>query len=95
MKMTILDRDDEITHIVLTGRLDTTGVVAIEQSFSAATAAQGRSAIVDLSDIVRAWFRAPRTCPGSQKSVLRGDSQNLYPIALSATNACGESWSDG
>ncbi len=51
MKMTILDRDDEITHIVLTGRLDTTGVVAIEQSFSAVTAAQGRSAIVDLSDI--------------------------------------------
>ncbi len=51
MKMTILERDDGITHVVLTGRLDTTGTADIEDVFSAATTARQRSAIVDLSEI--------------------------------------------
>lgn len=51
MKMTILERDDDITHVVLSGRLDTTGVEEINESFSEATAARKRSAIIDLSEI--------------------------------------------
>jgi serine/threonine-protein kinase RsbW len=51
MKMTILKRDDDITHVVLTGRLDTTGTEEISEVFSEATAAQERSAIIDLSEI--------------------------------------------
>ena len=51
MKMTILQRDDDITHVVLTGRLDTTGAEEIGESFSEATAARERPAIVDLSEI--------------------------------------------
>jgi anti-anti-sigma factor len=51
MEMTILQRGDDITHVVLTGRLDTTGVEEIEESFSDATAARGRPAIIDLSGI--------------------------------------------
>jgi anti-anti-sigma factor len=51
MKMTILERDDDITHVVLTGRLDTTGALDIRERFSEATAARERPAIVDLSEI--------------------------------------------
>jgi serine/threonine-protein kinase RsbW len=51
MNMTILQRDDDITHVVLAGRLDTTGAEEIDASFSAATAARGQPAVVDLSEI--------------------------------------------
>src|SRR3990172_4357665 len=51
MKMTILQRDDDVTHVVLAGRLDTTGAEAINESFSEATAARKRPAIVDLAEV--------------------------------------------
>ncbi len=51
MKMTILQRDDGITHVALAGRLDTTGVEDIDESFSAATGSRERPAIIDLSEI--------------------------------------------
>jgi anti-anti-sigma factor len=51
MKMTILQRDDDITHVVLVGRLDTTGTDEIRESFSRATAGRGWPAIVDLSEV--------------------------------------------
>lgn len=51
MEMTILERDDDITHVALIGRLDTTGAEEINQRFSEATAARKRPAIVDLSEI--------------------------------------------
>jgi len=51
MEMTILERDDDITHVALTGRLDTTGAEEINQRFSEATAARKRPTIVDLSEI--------------------------------------------
>ena len=50
MKMNILDRD-EISHVSLVGRLDTNGAEEIAASFAAATAAQNRCAIVDLSGV--------------------------------------------
>lgn len=51
MKMTILQRDDDITHVVLTGRLDMTGAEEIGEEFSEATVARERPAIIDLSEI--------------------------------------------
>ena len=51
MKMTILERDDGVTHIVLTGRLDTTGTEEIEEAFCAATALRKRPTVVDISEI--------------------------------------------
>jgi anti-anti-sigma factor len=51
MEMTILQRDDDITHVVLAGRLDTTGAEEINASFSEATVARGQPAVVDLSEI--------------------------------------------
>jgi serine/threonine-protein kinase RsbW len=51
MKMTILERDDDITHIILTGRLDTTGTNQINEMFTEATSARKRPAMVDLSEI--------------------------------------------
>lgn len=50
MKVTTL-RDGKITLVVLTGRLDTTGVNEISESFSAAVGAARQSAIIDLSQI--------------------------------------------
>jgi anti-anti-sigma factor len=51
MDMTVLQRDDEITHVALAGRLDTTGAEKINQSLSEATAGKNRPAIVDLSGV--------------------------------------------
>ncbi len=48
MEMTILERDDNISHIILNGRLDTTGAEKADKAFTAAVAGQKRSAIVDL-----------------------------------------------
>ena len=50
MKMTI-QRDNDITHVVLNGRLDTPGVEEIEDEFSAALAAHNRPTIVDMAAI--------------------------------------------
>jgi serine/threonine-protein kinase RsbW len=51
MKMTILQRAENVTHVVLEGRLDTTGAEEISESFQQATAARERPAIVDLSQV--------------------------------------------
>ena len=51
MQMTILQRADDITHIVLNGRFDTTGAEEINESFTQAATESGRHAIVDLSQI--------------------------------------------
>jgi len=51
MKMTILQRDDDITHVLLTGRLDATRVEEIGEDLFGATAARERPAIIDLSEI--------------------------------------------
>jgi anti-anti-sigma factor len=51
MEMTILVRDDGITHLVLVGRLDTNSADQMDKTFSDAVAAGGGSAIVDLSQI--------------------------------------------
>jgi serine/threonine-protein kinase RsbW/sigma-B regulation protein RsbU (phosphoserine phosphatase) len=51
MKITILPRADDITHVALSGRLDTSAVTELDESFSQATAARERPTIVDLSEI--------------------------------------------
>ena len=51
MELTILERGDGITHVALAGRLDSNAAEQLEQPFFAATAAQNRPAIVDLSQI--------------------------------------------
>jgi serine/threonine-protein kinase RsbW len=51
MKMTIVPRADGITHVILTGRLDSNAAEEISESFFQATAACGQSAIVDLSEV--------------------------------------------
>lgn len=51
MNMTIVPRADDITHIILAGRLDSNGAEEISESFFQATVARGQSAIVDLSEV--------------------------------------------
>ncbi len=41
MIVTVLPRDDDITHIVLTGRLDTPGAEEISERFAEATVGAG------------------------------------------------------
>jgi anti-anti-sigma factor len=49
MELNLLEAEDGITRVALSGRLDTEGVDVVETRFSAATVADGRNAIVDLS----------------------------------------------
>lgn len=51
MEMTILVRDDGITHLVLVGRLDTNSAEQFDKTFADAVATGGGSAIVDVSQI--------------------------------------------
>ncbi len=51
MKLTIREHGDDITLVVLSGRLDTTGADEIRESFAEATAVRGRSTVVDLSAV--------------------------------------------
>ena len=51
MEMTILERDDGITQVVLAGRLDTKAADQFEKLFSDATAGRNQPAIVDMSKI--------------------------------------------
>jgi anti-anti-sigma factor len=51
MKMTLLHRADDVTHVLLEGRFDATGADEIKESFSQAIAARERPAIVDLSQV--------------------------------------------
>jgi anti-anti-sigma factor len=51
MDLRIIPREDNLTQVALLGRLDITGVHAVDTHFHAATVAQGRSAIVDLSGL--------------------------------------------
>lgn len=47
----IIHQRDDISYVVLEGRLDATGVEEIEQPFTEATSARGLPAVVDLSGI--------------------------------------------
>ena len=51
MEITILERDDDITHVVLTGRLDTTAAEELGQRLSEETVGRKQPAIIELSDI--------------------------------------------
>ena len=51
MKMTIVPRDDDITHVVLSGRLDSSGAEAISDQLAEAIGDPPRATIVDMSKI--------------------------------------------
>jgi anti-anti-sigma factor len=50
--VTLIESNDHVTHVALTGRLDTEGVGAVELAFASHTAARRRPTIVDLSGVV-------------------------------------------
>ena len=47
----VVEENDALTHIALSGRLDATGVGAIDLKFTSHTAARKRPALVDLSQV--------------------------------------------
>ena len=81
MKMTILERNDDITHVVLAGRLDTTGAEEIGASFSEVTAARKRPAIIDLSEIDFMASRGIGLLLASGKRLMRRYAQNMVTHA--------------
>lgn len=51
MDMTVTELEGPLTHVRLVGRLDAAGADQIGIRFTASVAAQGRPAIVDLSEV--------------------------------------------
>jgi len=51
MPLTIIRRDDELTHVALSGQLDAQGVIDVEAEFHQAVDERHRSAVVDLSAV--------------------------------------------
>lgn len=51
MKLSIIQRPDEFTHVALVGRLDAVGVQEVATRFQGATAARGKPTIIDLSEL--------------------------------------------
>jgi anti-anti-sigma factor len=51
MEMQLAQAEGGVTRVVLSGRLDSAGVDAVETRFSAALVPAGESAIVDLSEL--------------------------------------------
>ena len=51
MQMTIVPREDQITLVVMSGRLDSTGVEEISETFHEALGAASQPTILDLAQI--------------------------------------------
>ena len=71
MQMTSSESDD-VTTIVLTGRLDTAGVAEIETGFAAVAAPPGRAVIVDLRAMSFLASLGVRLFIGTARAVTRG-----------------------
>ena len=51
MELISVNQTDSLSHVKLSGRLDTPGVDRIEARFNALTVARGRDAVIDLEDL--------------------------------------------
>ena len=51
MEIKVIQKDEDMTHIALSGRLDVKGVEESELKFIAHTSSRSKSAIVDLSQL--------------------------------------------
>jgi anti-sigma B factor antagonist len=51
MELSTVSQSETLSHVKLTGRLDTPGVDRIEARFNAITVARGRHAIIDLGEV--------------------------------------------
>lgn len=51
MQLDVIERDDGVTHVALTGRLDVNGLHAVDIRFHGATAARQAPAMVDISGV--------------------------------------------
>ena len=51
MELTTIRQNETLSHVKISGRLDTRGVDRIEARFNALTVAGGRNAVIDLQDL--------------------------------------------
>jgi|SRR5688572_7768054 len=51
MDLTIVNQTETLSHLKLSGRLDTPAVDRVEARFNALTVARGRATVLDLSDL--------------------------------------------
>lgn len=73
----LLGDEDELVHVKLTGRLDTTGVIKVETKFTAMISPRGKHALVDISVVsflasmgIRMMVSAARTLARRNKRVV-------------------------
>jgi anti-sigma B factor antagonist len=85
--------NDDLTHIALSGRLDTQGVQDIELAFLAKTAARGKATWVDMSDVDYISSLGMRMLLGAAQALRRkGHSMKLLhpqPLVREALSMAG------
>jgi anti-anti-sigma factor len=90
MKLTLVEpHDPAFTLVALEGRLDTSGVDAVESAFNAATSAGGRHALVDLSRVqvltsmgIRMLLSAARAMSGRHTKLVLFGANDLVRDVL-------------
>jgi anti-sigma B factor antagonist len=76
-KIELLGEEEDLVHIKLTGRLDTTGTAGIDTTFTAMISPRGKHALVDISDVsflasmgIRMMVSVARTLARKQKRLV-------------------------
>lgn len=94
MDFQIIPRNDGLTQIALSGRLDVTGVGQVDIRFHGATASQNRSVIVDLSELefiaslgIGMLFKCHRSLHAKGKKMVLVNPRELVRNSLAITQA--------
>ena len=89
MELKVISTDGVYTHLALSGKLDIMGVGEIENKFIGYTAAQKKSALVDISEVtfmgsmgLRLFLSAARSLNLEKKSLILLNPQPLVDEVL-------------
>lgn len=75
MELKLLESDPRITHIALDGRLDFSGVEAVEHAFLEATVEKKKPAMVDMSNVTFVVSLGIRMLLGAAKAMKANNCQ--------------------
>ena len=93
MEITSVNQTESLSHVKLSGRLDTAGVDRIEARFNALTVARGRDAVIDLEELalitsmgIRMLVTAARSLGVRGRKLVLLDPQGVVDESLRATD---------
>jgi anti-anti-sigma factor len=93
MEITSVNQTESLSHIKLSGKLDTSGVDRIEARFNALTVARGRSAVVDVEEVtlitsmgIRMLVTAARSLGVRGRKLVLLNPRGVVDDALRATD---------